>query len=346
VSIDVPEQALSWSPAREAWLTAVTQAFGGVEQAPEEADPGEPIDFLAPGDTTGEFGIEYTSEELLVIADLVAAPGFPGVDTSPFEEMSDEVREAVLESAARCLVARRVLRIKDEDVTVDIEQPHAGLLALPIASQVVIRAERTADGDSENRSIYLDADGGAIHSSPIPGIHRLAFIDPGHVVNHVFRFLELSPVEAAQAEAFTLSRSALETAEAAVIDGDLEAARTALGDGGGPYLEAMQARRGSCWLSCLREDGDMVIGGELVWLDAGDRGIWVVEPAEQADPPESGDDADDEDPLMKIYPVEPRWLVEQFLDYLPSEETPAAAKVAADAAQSGDATNGASGLSS
>lgn len=108
------------------------------------------------------FSVDYSQDELAVIAGLFTIPAMPGA--APAATVDDGLRSA----AARSLVARRVLEFTDSD-GVEIAQPHATVLSLTLVPRTVVAFEQRTGAGFAWKAWYV-SDGGIVQQEPVTGV--------------------------------------------------------------------------------------------------------------------------------------------------------------------------------
>jgi hypothetical protein len=116
------------------------------------------------------FSVDYSQDELAVIAGLLTIEAMPGA--APASTIDDGLRSA----AARSLVARRVLEFTDDD-GIEITQPHATVLSLTLVPSVVVAFEQRTRSGFSWLAWYL-GEGGIVQQEPVTGaILRYTLVD-------------------------------------------------------------------------------------------------------------------------------------------------------------------------
>jgi hypothetical protein len=211
----------------------------------------------------------YAADELAALAALLGAAGFPGADEALPAE--GEARDAALRAARRSLLARGVLEI-DADGVLKVVPPHAELVAIVLGRTAAVSIERRTAESLERRSLYVAEGAGVEHSAELGHVHRLERFDA--------RELEQRVLDRA-----ALGDSDQSGAEVQGTSAELDAALTAAARGEtveGALAEPMHALRSLGRVTALRRENGKVVGGELTWLDLGEAGLRIVEPAVDA----------------------------------------------------------------
>jgi hypothetical protein len=241
--------------------------------------------------------IAFSHEELVVLAELCDLQ-LPMLGERPLPALSGVSREAVLDVAARSLLARGVLvRSGDE---VGLVRAATGLLEIVSASSLRVEVIRQGGRDGSDRSWrtihavpYAAVDTSLDHN----GNHRFAPFATEDLLLHVGRLTgllgedgELSPADDAggAAEGTSMPFGVWRSAGALVRSGADADALAALVDGGASAAVAGEL------LEVLRSDGPTAAvqvrhhpsptstaGGEVAWIDAGDAGVWLVPTIDQ-----------------------------------------------------------------
>jgi len=101
--------------------------------------------------------MQYTAEELAVLADLFELDSLPGVDV---RRLGPEVRSL----ATRSLIARGIA-VMPSDGGVEITQPHAGLIGTLLAASIVVQVIRHSP-ERSLASTWFDDDGVLVEVGP------------------------------------------------------------------------------------------------------------------------------------------------------------------------------------
>jgi hypothetical protein len=211
----------------------------------------------------------YAADELVALAALVGAPGFPGADEALPTEA--EAREAALRAARRSLLARSVLEI-DEEGVLRVLAPHAELVAVALGRAAAVSIERRRPESLDRRSLYVADGTGVEHSAELGHVHRLERFDAAELADRVLERAELDDRPESGEELET-------TAEE--LDAALASAARAE-DVSGSLGETLATLRSLVRVAALRREEGRIVGGELVWLDLGEAGLRIVEPADEA----------------------------------------------------------------
>ena len=215
----------------------------------------------------------YAADELTAVAHLLGLPAFPGVDG-----LGDPAaREAGLTSARRSLLARGVLEIDDEGI-LSIASPHALTFGLSLAAPATVLAQRGGP-EAESRAWYVHPTTAVEHTVAIGAVHSLEQIGVAEAMPRLLAFLGLDAARAAASSTFTAGRAALDRVFRALADGDVSASSTELPAEAVEFLEALASYEASAYVRALHQEGPSLAGGELSWVDAGERGLWLIEPA-------------------------------------------------------------------
>jgi hypothetical protein len=121
-------------------------------------------------------------------------------------------------------------------------------------------------------------------------------------------FLGLDAARAAASATFTVGRAALDSVFRALADGDVSASRSELPPEAAEFFEALASFEASAYVRALHHAGPTLVGGELSWVDAGERGLWLIEPV-VGDPEHAS-----------VRAVGSADLIDELLSYLPGAE--------------------------
>ena len=210
----------------------------------------------------------YAADELAALAALLGAPGFPGADEALPPE--SEAREAALRAARRSLLARGALEIDDGGI-LRVVAPHAELVAVALGRAAAVSIERRRPESLDRRSLYVADGAGVEHSAELGHVHRLERFDAADLAERVLERAELEDRPESGDEL-----------EAAAEEFDAALAAAARGENvSGPLGEALRTLRSFGRVTALRREGGRIVGGELAWLDLGEAGLRIVEPADE-----------------------------------------------------------------
>lgn len=283
--------------------------------------------------------IDFTVEALVVLCEVADVPGLPGLDPDPLGGLGAETREAVLDSARRSLVARRMIRADGDTFTLD-PAVHAFLKVVSTPG-IVVRAVHERDERIETRFVSAVPDVAVEHSVVLGSIQRFTPFPTDALLARVLRFLQLAERAAVEADPFDVKAPDLTRVAEHLAADDRDAAREVLVGGGAPvssaerFLDALEARRSSSSITILhRPDEDHLEGGELTWIDAGDAGLWLTPLPVPSDLGEArGVDAGEAartDPVegsegdaIRVEPTSAALIAAELLSYLPGSDSAA-----------------------
>lgn len=274
----------------------------------EEETPAFDIEGLSQAELTLRVALSF--EELASLAELFGVEGFPGVPEELFAGVRPEIRDAMLSTASRSLIARRVVRVLDEEEgTVEVVQPYAAVLGVVLEPDVVLTGQQQVGEESETRILYVSDDLMVEQSTPADFIHEFALLDAEDLLPYALDLGDDRDSSEVGSE-LTMPVHALDRLEDLIADGDLDGAK-ALVPGGSPFVDALLQTRRSNHLQALHRDGERVVGGELTWVDGASRGIWLIDRVEDTDGQPDGD------PLLRIRSVTAQELMDRLRSYLP-----------------------------
>jgi hypothetical protein len=264
----------------------------------------------------GEVSIDFSVEELLLLAEILGQPAIPGLDERALLGLTPEARSAASEAALHSLVARRV--VTQTDGTSDIAAPVVSLLEAASQPALLGRTEHEVDGLMELR-FYLSQPDVSIEQTPLVGaVHRLAPFATEELLTRALDRCALEERPRADAEPFTVTLDQLRTTNDAAEAGDLDLARRAIGGtaSAAAFVSALTTRVSSSRVTLLHRPTETVIeGGELTWLDGGPGGLWLT-PTVDTDP-----DEDDLDTVLdfevEIAPTTATAIAAELFSYLP-----------------------------
>jgi hypothetical protein len=251
-----------------------------------------------------KIGHDFSTEELVCLAELLGSPEFPGVDAQPLAVLSADTRDAVLRSARRGLVARGVVTIGD-DGRAAIESPYREMLAVALAPSLHVTAERRSRTLHEIR-VYLAQPQGTVEESVlVGGVYRLAPIDTADLVRRIVAFTALAWRTTGSAAGFVLPQAALDDLLKRAASGATENLADGLPSAGRGFADALSGGVVNA-VRILYRHGRTLRGGIQRWIDGGEHGSWILD--------ENGD-AD-----VTIRPSAGQDVLDNLLRYLPGGE--------------------------
>ncbi|HEY3673672.1 MAG TPA: hypothetical protein VGN51_22240 [Acidimicrobiia bacterium] len=267
-----------------------------------------------------EVSIDFSVEELLLLAELLGQPALPGLDDAALAHLTPDARSAASDAALHSLMARRVVVSTAEGVT-EVAAPVMSLLEVASAPALLGRAEHEVDGLMEIR-FYLSQPDVSVEQTPlIGGVHRLTPFATEELLTRALGRCALTERPVVDADPITVTLGQLRATNDAVEAGEVDQARAALGgsDGAAAFVAALTTRVSSSRVTFLHRPTDTVIeGGELTWLDGGPGGLWLT-PTVDTDP-----DEDDLDAVLdfevEIAPATAAAIAAELHSYLPGSD--------------------------
>lgn len=251
---------------------------------------------------------DYTMEELAVVAELLDLETFPGARVSP-DDLTLEAQEEALTSGTRSLVARQILEFA-EDGSLIITPPHAAILLPVVQAKVVITVTQALGPRTDIRRISVINDLAVVQSSVYYGVHTHALFHSAEIIDRVIDFVGLAAAEEVQGAPHLMNTVEFEEL-VSIEHSDLTETNTS-STPTSSFSQALSARKSSTTVGCCWKDGEDVVGGELTWVDAGDEGIWVIEPTDPATTADPGED----DHVALARPVSGAWIASELSMYL------------------------------
>jgi hypothetical protein len=192
-----------------------------------------------------------TADELQVLASLVGAETFPGVDPRWLGTLDGDAREAAFGVATRSLIARGVLRRTETGVAAHDDL--AAVLDVARSPQLLVSAEHRPAGAPHPTAMLFATTADAAIALAGAGDEAIVVgrCAPGDVVDHALAFVQLAGQPAAP-------DPPTPTVAAADVDGT---------DATTPVSRVRTMFR----------DGSAFVGGELTWLER-DGGLLRAEP--------------------------------------------------------------------
>jgi hypothetical protein len=262
-----------------------------------------------------DISIDFTVEELAVLAELLGAPTLPRLGAEPLAHHSTEVQTALLEAGRRSLVARRVLTVGDDgDVLADAVR---SLLEVTSQPALLGRAEHEVEGRVET-IFYSSVPDVSVEDLELEGsIHRLTPFATEELLTRMLDRCSLTQRPAPDSSPFTTTLGGLRLCGERVLAGDVDGARQALGgNGSSAFVDALLTRVSSSRVTVLYRPSETVIeGGELTWIDGGGSGLWLTPtPDLDADEDELEEALDLE---VEIEPTTADAIASELFSYLP-----------------------------
>lgn len=217
----------------------------------------------------------------------------PMLGDRPLGGLGSEAREAVLDGAARSLLARGVLaRVED---TVGVVRAAAGLLGIVAASSLRVQVIVDRNGKRAWHTVHAVPYAAVDASIDDNGNHRLAPFATEDLLVHVGDLTGLLPAAAdtigeneGTGYEVSLPYGSLRLARLALTAGDEAGASHALvgaGLAGGAaalVLDVLRAATHTAAVQIIHHPTPSTsAGGEVAWVDAGALGIWLVPTVDQ-----------------------------------------------------------------
>jgi hypothetical protein len=251
--------------------------------------------------------VYMTGDEILYLCQAIGIAPPVGL-AHAWSAASEEARSARRRAAERRLLARGAVTRVDES-TCRVE-PMVGIIisafARPTALAVVHiecrgRVETT-------RSFSITKEGVIEQCEVAPGLHRLTFAPPEKVGDTIFGFLGITDTdEIPVAPAFALKSRDL----AGGTGGAAGPVTTPAGEEAAGFLAALENSPRFFHLSVLHRPTRVKLeGGKLSFVDAGTRGRWLIEVADEGTDPDG--------PMLEIRRVSSEDLRAEITSYLPA----------------------------
>jgi len=268
-----------------------------------------------------EVGVEFTLQELGVLANLLELPTAAGIEQNPIDDLPVAAREPVVDSVLASLSARQI--VAGEGNEVEVAEPIKVIMGAASVPGLVAVVSRQVDTVVDTTFLSVTPDLGVEVASVAHTVFRLTPFASSDLLARVLRLSDLHPVPGVESvEPLELPQAQLEQCAESMLAGDDEAALLALGgpsDSTEAFLQALKAKRSSSQVTILHKPGDgRVEGGAIAWIDAGFRGVWTTEAVEE-DGELTG--------IIRIESADSRELARELFTYLPdafSQEDPLA----------------------
>ena len=266
-----------------------------------------------------EIGVEFTLQELGILAELLDLPTAAGIEENPLSDLPDDVRQYVVDSVLGSLEARQVVNRAEDRI--DVAEPIKAIMAVASVPGLVAVVSRQVDAIVDTTFLSVSPELGVEVSPVAHTVYRLTPFAPSDLLARVLKISDLHPMsEVAAGEVIEVRQGGLDQCAERLLAGDDAGALEALGGSSTAseaLLRALKAKRSSSQVTILHKPGDgRVEGGAVAWLDGGFRGVWTMEAVEDADEPTD---------VIRISSADPTNIAKELFSYLPaafSEEDP------------------------
>lgn len=277
-----------------------------------------------------ERSIAFGVEELVALT-RVTGVALPVLGPNPLSHVRLAERAAVLDTATRSLRARNIIQGSGDDARV----PAAVLGLLEIVGGAALRADALVDGGATFRRRYHAVPYASVEHEVDADLHRFTPFATEDLLARIARQVGLTRRPAIHAEPISAPFAAFEAARSAAGEARTDDAIAALTGVGVPTHDAASL------VTALATGGPVVAvrithrsgptrlsGGEIAWLDAGERGVWLVPTIDQpfaAFAPVEGDGAgpvgDDGlgDTVVDLVPTDADAVATALFAFLPSQ---------------------------
>jgi len=258
-----------------------------------------------------EIGVEFTLQELGVIADLLDLPTAAGIEDNPIDDLPEELRGPVVESIIGSLEARQILTRTDDSVVV--AEPIQLIVTAASAPSLIAIVSKQVDTLIDTTFLSVTPDIAVEVGAVAHTVYRLTPFATSDLLARVLRLSDLHPSsEMVEVEPLDLSQDQLEKCAEALLDADDPGALEALG-GSNPssdaFLRALKAKRSSSQVTIVHQPGEgRVEGGTIAWIEAGLRGVWTTEAVEEEGEPTG---------MVHIACADARDIAMEMFTYLP-----------------------------
>lgn len=229
--------------------------------------------------STDEVSIDFTTEEILVLAELLELEPPPGIGVDSLSDLAIANNEALLRGAAtRSLQDRNVL------VGDSVVQSVRDVMGALCAPGVMAAGSIERDGVVETRFFASLPDISIEHRGLSVSLHRLVPFATRDLLPRLLQFADLRPFSPDTEVSFRVSEEVLDLA-ADALDAQQHARAQEILQAGGveadasvAFIRALSMKRTSTSVTVLSKPADdQVEGGALTWIDAGLAGLWTTE---------------------------------------------------------------------
>lgn len=140
-------------------------------------------------------GFDVSIDELMVLAELFDAEGFPLVDPAAYEALVGRARSHVMDAAARSLLARHVVEVTTADGDLVIASPYAAALTAAMSSPRSILVEVEEPGGQPARRALHSLHEAVVSQEVLGGvIHRFCLMAGSSLEDLLERCLPEAPL--------------------------------------------------------------------------------------------------------------------------------------------------------
>jgi hypothetical protein len=229
--------------------------------------------------TLPAISVDISQEELAVLLNLLNIPRLPGFQP-PAQLDSD-----VLNTALHGLLSRGIAQMQAEDAAVD--ETVASIVAAGAITQKAVNVVYAAPtGERSSGWFYLLPGLTVYHATPISGVHHFETIPDGaRFLVAMAGAMRLSSSDESEGagEPFDLPKAAWDAALPAVLSGDSQGARRALGGTPANFVEAVAAVQAVDVVTSIRTNSQNQLDTDALLALVSSRGYYLVFPADQPD---------------------------------------------------------------
>jgi hypothetical protein len=215
--------------------------------------------------------LTLSGDELDVLAELTGLSRFPGLEDGPALDADRRLR------GRQALVARGLVELVHNRPRVD--RRAAVALEAALRPIMTVHADHTAAGRREQRLFHLAATHAVEHAPGPLGTHRFTAFPTHELLDRLGGFVGIGGRPVVEGGAATLPTPTFDRLVTAAQSGRLDPAAAASGAPAeaAAFVAALGAGLSSAnRLRVVRHARGRVTGGEVAWLDAGERGLWEV----------------------------------------------------------------------
>jgi hypothetical protein len=268
-----------------------------------------------------EVSIDFSTEELVALTDLLGVGLPPGLAEDPPDPATPETTAATI----RSLLARHALELVDGEAwPID---PVAQLIRSVTAAGLVARAEHESAVGSSARYFTATPEVTVERVLVTEGVHRLTICSSADFLLRVLAFCGLEDRPVPEVDDIELSAGDLldcrTHARAGATSEALSILAAASADdvSARAFAAAAGARSRSRVVILHRPKESTFEGGELAWIDGGEHGLWLLPDAdaELASQPEGSEDAEPiRSQSVSVQATSAAFIAEELYSYLPS----------------------------
>jgi hypothetical protein len=188
---------------------------------------------------TAGTSVTVTSEELIVLTQLLGLEGFPGLE--PVSTSNEELSQLqlILEQGIRSLIAHGAVEANPQGTIVLNTLLHQLVIIAGQAERSLCVFHIRPDGTTEGYFDHWHEHTSVIHHRPIDGIHHLTLNpDPGACIEQIIAFCGCARLITLRVQPLAIAETLFMEARRIAASGDVLGATKSLTNGGVPRIPA------------------------------------------------------------------------------------------------------------